>query len=298
MDAIVRTIDLPGLKKIRSGKVREVFEAGEHYLIVATDRLSAFDCIFPGGIPGKGRILTLLSAWWFHRLGGIVPNHMVSISTDDFPSALAPYRRQLEGRAMLVKKARVFPVECVARGYLIGSGWSEYQATGTVCGIALPNGYVMASRLSQPIFTPASKAESGHDENISFAEMASRIGDNAASELRQHTLTLYSEAARHAEQRGILLADTKFEFGRDENGKMMLVDEALTPDSSRYWPATEYRPGISPPSYDKQFVRDYLSSTEWNQQPPAPALPAEVIEKTAQKYREAFERITGTALPF
>ena len=297
MDGIVRTVELAGVKKIRSGKVREVFDLGSHYLIVATDRLSAFDCIFPGGIPHKGRVLTLLSAWWFERLRDIVPNHMISVATDDFPSELKPYRTQLDGRAMLVKKARVFPIECIARGYLIGSGWREYCERGLVCGAMLRPGYAMADRLDQPIFTPATKADSGHDENISFDVMASRIGHDHAQSLKKITLELYAEAARHARQRGILLADTKFEFGLDEEGRIMLVDEALTPDSSRYWPAAGYVPGRSPPSFDKQIVRDYLETTGWNKLPPAPALPPDIIEKTSQKYLEAYERITGSVLP-
>lgn len=297
MTDCLTSLELPGIKKIRSGKVRELFEAGDHYVLVATDRISAFDCILPDGIPDKGRVLNLLSAWWFDRLRGIVPNHMVTVRIDEFPKTLRGQGGLLNGRAMLVKKTRVFPVECIARGYLIGSGWKEYQQHGTVCGIHLRSGYAMAGQLDEPIFTPAIKAESGHDENISFEHMAAMIGQDHASALKKITLALYREAAAHAATRGIILADTKFEFGLDDAGNILLIDEALTPDSSRYWLASAYRPGISPPSFDKQFVRDYLQSLDWNKQPPAPALPGEVIAKTAEKYREAFLKITGSPLP-
>jgi len=290
-------VDLPGLSKIRSGKVRELYDAGAHFLIVATDRISAFDCILPDGIPDKGRVLNLLSAWWFKRLRDVVPHHMVSVDPGDFPPAFQPHADQLKGRAMLVRKTRVFPVECIARGYLTGSGWKEYAQHGTVCGIPLRTGYQMAAKLDEPLFTPATKAESGHDENISFSQMAALIGPAHADALRTITLTLYRHAATHAASRGIILADTKFEFGLDENGTILLIDEALTPDSSRYWPAADYRAGVSPPSFDKQFVRDYLESVHWNKQPPAPALPPEIIARTALKYREAFRAITGQTLP-
>ncbi len=290
---IVTTIDLPGIPRIRSGKVREVFDAGEHYLIVATDRISAFDCILPGGIPGKGAVLNQLSAWWFERLTGIIPNHLVSIDVSDYPASLRPYQEVLRGRSMLVRKTRVFPVECVARGYLAGSGWKEYQTSGTVCGLTLPPGLRLADRLPQPIFTPATKAESGHDENISHAVMAEAIGKEVADKLRETTLALYGEAAGFATGRGLVLADTKFEFGRADDGQILLIDEALTPDSSRYWPADEVVPGTNPPSFDKQFVRDYLASLDWDKTPPAPALPPEIARQTAEKYREAYALLTG-----
>jgi len=297
MSGCLTSIDLPGVRKIRSGKVRELFEAGPHYLMVATDRISAFDCILPDGIPDKGNVLNLLSAWWFNKLGSIVPNHMISTHPADFPPHFAPYAGQLGRRAMLVRKTNVFPVECIARGYLIGSGWKEYCQRGTVCGVPLRSGYEIADKLDQPLFTPATKAETGHDENIPFDEMAARIGMPHAVALRDITLALYHAAAAHAAARGIILADTKFEFGLDEDGRILLIDEALTPDSSRYWPVDGYRPGISPPSFDKQFVRDYLESLDWNKQPPAPSLPREIIDRTARKYREAYELLTGQSLP-
>lgn len=290
-------LDLPGIPRVRSGKVREVFDVGDHLLMVATDRISAFDCIMPNGIPQKGQILNQLSAWWFHTLSHLVPHHMVSIKAEDFPPSLQQFHHELKGRSMLVRKASVFQVECVARGYLIGSGWKEYRETGQVCGIPLRKGYRMADRLDEPIFTPATKAESGHDENISFAEMCDRIGRDHAIELRDITLRLYGAAVPHAARRGIILADTKFEFGLTPGGKIILVDEALTPDSSRYWPASSYAPGQSPPSFDKQFVRDYLESIPWDKKPPAPALPPEIVEKTRQKYLEVFHLLTGRKVP-
>lgn len=290
---IVTKIDLPGIPLVRSGKVREVFDAGEHYLIVATDRISAFDCILPGGIPGKGAVLNQLSAWWFERLAGIIPHHLVSIEVDDYPSVLQAHRDVLRGRSMLVRKTKVFPVECVARGYLAGSGWKEYQASRTVCGIDLPPGLRLADRLPEPIFTPATKAESGHDENISHALMAEAVGADIAITLRDTTLALYREAAAFAAGRGLILADTKFEFGRDAAGNILLIDEALTPDSSRYWPAGQVTPGTNPPSFDKQFVRDYLESLTWDKTPPAPALPEDIARQTADKYREAYALLTG-----
>jgi phosphoribosylaminoimidazole-succinocarboxamide synthase len=294
---VVTTIDLPGIPRVRSGKVREVFDAGENYLIVATDRISAFDCILPGGIPGKGSILNQLSAWWFERLAHVIPNHLVSIDVEEFPPALQAHREVLRGRSMLVRKTKVFPVECVARGHLAGSGWKEYQSSGTVCGIALPPGLRLADRLPEPIFTPATKAESGHDENISHTVMAGIVGGDIADALRDTTLALYREAADFAAGRGLILADTKFEFGRAEDGRILLIDEALTPDSSRYWPAGDVVPGTNPPSFDKQFVRDYLASLDWDKSPPAPALPDEVARQTAAKYREAFALLTGHAFP-
>lgn len=296
MGTIVTELNLPGIPKVRSGKVREVFDLGEHYLLVATDRISAFDCILPEGIPDKGRVLNQLSAWWFNRLAAIAPHHMISIDFADFPAALRPYHDLLKHRSMLVRKTRVFPIECVARGYLIGSGWKEYRESGTVCGTQLPSGLRLAGRLESPLFTPATKAESGHDENIPFEVMARQLGGDIAATLRDLTLALYTEAATYAARRGIILADTKFEFGLDSDGQIRLIDEALTPDSSRYWPADAYQPGTSPPSFDKQFVRDYLESIAWDKRPPAPSLPGAIVERTAEKYREAYRIITGTSL--
>lgn len=296
MNTPLTAIDLPGIPKVRSGKVREVFDLGDSYLLVATDRISAFDCILPVGIPRKGQVLNMISAWWFKRLAHIIPHHMITVDVDAFPPALQPHREQLRHRAMIVRKTGVFPVECVARGYLIGSAWKEYGATGRVCGIPLRTGLQLAERLDEPIFTPATKAEQGHDENISFAAMTQHLGAENASILREATLALYREAAAYAAGRGILLADTKFEFGRDADGRILLIDEALTPDSSRYWPAAGYRPGISPPSFDKQFVRDYLESIPWDKTPPAPPLPEEIIIKTSRKYIEAYEMVTGEKL--
>lgn len=290
------SLDLPGIPRVRSGKVREVFDLGDTYLLVATDRISAFDCILPTGIPHKGRVLNMISAWWFRRLAAITPHHMITVNVDEFPDTLQPYRETLRHRAMIVRKTSVFPVECVARGYLIGSAWKEYRESGRICGIALRPGLQLADRLDEPVFTPATKAEQGHDENISFAAMTGLIGEEAARTLRETTLALYREAAAYAAGRGILLADTKFEFGRDAEGRILLIDEALTPDSSRYWPLAGYRPGISPPSFDKQFVRDYLESIPWNKTPPAPPLPEEIIARTSRKYIEAYELITGETL--
>ena len=292
---VLTTIDLPGIARSHSGKVREVFDLGDQLLFVATDRISAFDCILPTGIPYKGHVLNQLSTWWFNRLAHVIENHLVTASPGEFPAVLSPHLDSLRGRAMLVRKAEVIPVECVARGYLIGSGWKEYQANGRVCGIPLRRGYQLADRLEEPIFTPATKAQTGHDENISFNTLEQQIGRELASTLRDRTLALYREAAEHAAHRGIILADTKFEFGLCD-GRLVLVDEALTPDSSRYWPADSYRPGISPPSFDKQFVRDYLERQPWDKQPPAPTLPPDVAERTSAKYIEAFERLTGLAL--
>jgi len=296
MDPAVTSVELPGITKVKSGKVREVFEVGEHYLLVATDRISAFDCIMPNGIPQKGEILTRLSAWWFNLLTPIIPNHLVATDVKEFPSVLQPFADILRNRSMLVKKTTVIPVECVARGYLIGSGWKEYQTGGTVCGIKLRPGFRLAERLDEPIFTPASKAESGHDENIPFSEVARITSEKDAIHLRDVTLRLYGEAFIHAKKRGIILADTKFEFGRDDKGTIILIDEALTPDSSRYWPSASYRVDTSPPSFDKQFVRDYLETLDWNKHPPAPALPDDVVRKTREKYLEAYRLLTGERL--
>ncbi|MCB1069280.1 MAG: phosphoribosylaminoimidazolesuccinocarboxamide synthase [Verrucomicrobia bacterium] len=293
MSPALTTLHLDGLIPVRSGKVRELYDLEEGYLIVATDRISAFDCILPNGIPDKGKILTQLSAWWFSRFGSEINHHVLSTDVREFPARLAPYQSLLEGRSMLVRKTKVLPVECVARGYLIGSGWKEYAAGGSVCGLTLRPGYQLADRLDQPIFTPATKADEGHDENITYERMVEIVGSALAAELKATTLALYRKAADYAQTRGILLADTKFEFGIDAQGQLRLIDEILTPDSSRYWPADHYQPGSSPASYDKQFVRDYLESLTWDKQPPAPILPETVVLQTRNKYLEAFERLTG-----
>lgn len=296
MSDAVTEITLPGIPLFKRGKVRDVFDVGEHYLFVASDRISAFDCILPNGIPDKGRVLNLMSAWWFGRTRDIVPNHLVSVRPETYPEALQPHRSLLEGRSMLVRKAELLPVECVVRGYLIGSGWKEYETGGAVCGMPLRAGYRLADKLDEPLFTPAAKAESGHDENISFARMEETVGADLARQVREVSLSLYAHGAAHAAERGVILADTKFEFGLID-GRLTLVDEVLTPDSSRYWPAAEYRPGLSPPSFDKQYVRDYLESLDWDKTPPAPELPADVVAHTRAKYREAFRLITGAELP-
>ncbi len=272
----------------RRGKVRDVYDLGDTLAIVATDRISAFDWVMPNGIPGKGRVLTQMSLFWFQRLN--VPNHLISSDLSSLPPAFR--RPELEGRTMLVKKTAVIPVECVARGYLAGSGWKEYQAQGTVCGINLDAGLPLASKLPQSIFTPATKAETGHDENISFEAMARAVGADVAAELESRTLDVYRRAAEFAETRGIILADTKLEWGRLPSGELILIDEVLTPDSSRYWPKDTYRVGVSPPSFDKQFVRDWLETQPWDKASPPPALPDEVVAKTAAKYQEALDRLT------
>jgi len=288
------SIDLPGIKKLRSGKVREVFDLGETLLFVVTDRLSAFDVILPDPIPHKGAVLNQLSAFWFKHFDKI-DHHLITADFDEFPKELHPFREQLAGRSMIVTKTRPLAVECVVRGYLAGSGWKEYQESQSVCGIKLPTGLKLASQLPEPIFTPATKAEEGHDENIDMKRCAQILGDETANRVKTLSLEIYSRGRDHAAKRGIIVADTKFEFGKIDN-RLLLIDECLTPDSSRFWPATEYVVGQSPPSFDKQFVRDYLETLDWNKTPPAPALPAEVIEKTSAKYLEAFRRLTGREL--
>ena len=283
---------LPGLKLAARGKVRDVYDLGESLLIVSTDRLSAFDCVFPDPIPDKGKVLNQISAFWFERSSGWLRNHVISTDTAAFPEVLRPYAETLAGRATLARKLRMVPVECVARGYLAGSGWKEYQAHGTICGIPLPSGLTECAALPEPIFTPATKAESGHDVNISFAEMTARVGAKTAERLRELTLQAYRDATAHAAAKGILIADTKFEFGFDGDD-LVIADEMLTPDSSRFWPAETYRPGGPQPSLDKQFVRDHVLSLGWNQKPPAPRLPAEIIEGLRQRYFEIFRRLTG-----
>jgi phosphoribosylaminoimidazole-succinocarboxamide synthase len=290
-DVIVST-DLPGYRRVARGKVRDVYAVDDNLLIVATDRISAFDCVLPQGIPHKGRVLTQMSLFWFDLLKDTVPNHLLTADVDAYPGPLRAFGDQLEGRSMLVKRCRMEPIECVARGYVSGSGWKDYRKTGAICGIPLPPGLRESDRLPEPIFTPASKAESGHDENISFDAVVSAVGRETAELLRSLTLRIYEVASHHAESRGIILADTKFEFGWHE-GTLLLGDEVLTPDSSRYWPRDEYAPGGAQKSFDKQFVRDYLETLDWNKQPPAPPLPEDVIAKTSEKYREAYWRITG-----
>jgi phosphoribosylaminoimidazole-succinocarboxamide synthase len=288
---------IASLPLLGRGKVRDLYAVGDaHLLLVATDRLSAFDVVLPDPIPFKGQVLTALSAFWFERLKHIVPNHLSGIAPESVVDGAAEVE-QVRGRAMVVRRLKPLPVEAVARGYLIGSGWKDYHRTGSVCGIALPAGLRQADALPLPIFTPATKAEAGaHDENIPFDEAARLIGGALAERVREVTLRLYGEAAAYARERGIIIADTKFEFGLDENGVLHLIDEALTADSSRFWPAADYRPGKSPPSFDKQFVRDYLESIGWDKRPPAPRLPAQVIAQTSEKYREALYRLTGQRL--
>ncbi|MFC4160557.1 phosphoribosylaminoimidazolesuccinocarboxamide synthase [Chitinimonas lacunae] len=285
--------NLTSLKKIYSGKVRDLYEIDDRrMLMIATDRLSAFDVILNEPIPDKGKILTAISNFWFAKLAHVCPNHLTGEAPESVVAAAD--LPQVEGRAVVAKRLRPVPVEAIVRGYLAGSGWKEYRQHGTVCGIALPAGLCEADRLPEPIFTPSTKAAVGdHDENISFDELAGRIGGELAAQVRETAIALYRAASEFAAERGIILADTKFEFGIDEDGKLTLMDEALTPDSSRFWPADQYRPGSSPPSYDKQFVRDWLETTGWNKQPPAPTLPDEVAEKTAAKYREALEKLTA-----
>ncbi len=288
-------IELPGIPKIKSGKVREMFDLGDRLLLVATDRISAFDCIMPNGIPRKGEVLTQISHFWFDQTEGIIANHRLARPTDPLPPKLAPFKDQLAGRSMIVKKAKPLAIECVVRGYLAGSGLKEYKAQQTVCGIKLPAGLTESAELPTPIFTPATKAETGHDENISFEVAAEIVGADIAEQARDVSLRIYSFAREYARQRGIIIADTKFEFGMYE-GKLILIDEVLTPDSSRFWPAAEYKPGRSQPSFDKQFVRDYLETLDWNKQPPAPKLPAEIIAKSQAKYLEAYRWLTGRDL--
>ena len=278
------------------GKVRDLYAVGDALLLVATDRISAFDHVLATGIPGKGKILTQISLFWFELLGEIVPNHLITASVSEYPASLHPYANQLDGRSMLVKRAEMFPVECVARGYLAGSGWKEYQQASTVCGIALPPGLADGSRLPEPVFTPATKSQDGaHDENISFDAAQRIVGAADAAELRRLTLSIYRRASEHAESRGLILADTKFEFGRVGDG-IILADEVLTPDSSRFWESGSWKPGGAQPSFDKQYVRDYLESIHWNKQAPAPGLPDEVVERTLGKYADAFHRLTGNRI--
>jgi phosphoribosylaminoimidazole-succinocarboxamide synthase len=294
MAAAISQTSFAGLKLRGRGKVRDIYEVGNDLLIVATDRLSAFDVVIPTPIPDKGKVLTQLSVFWFEKLHGIVPNHILTAT--DFTGDLAPYATELAGRSMLVKRTEPIPIECVVRGYLSGSGWKDYQKTGKVCGIPLAAGLTESAQLPEPIFTPSTKATTGHDENISFEEAATTIGESLALRLRDVSIEIYKRAAAYAAARGIIIADTKFEFGLGPGQELIWIDEALTPDSSRFWPADEYEPGRAQPSFDKQYVRDYLERIGWNKQPPAPALPAEVVAATRARYREAYERITGRPL--
>lgn len=294
------SLDLPGIKKLRSGKVRELFDLGDRYLMVASDRISAFDVIMPNGIPRKGEVLTQVSHFWFEKFSNLVPNHLLVRAGEPFDvPALnglpAELKAQLERRSMIVKKAKPLAIECVVRGYVVGSGWKDYQKTGAICGIKLPPGLKESSELAEPIFTPATKAETGHDENISFDEACKITGPEIAKQARDLSLKIYNAARDYARQRGIIIADTKFEFGMFE-GKLILIDEVLTPDSSRFWPADQYAPGKSQPSFDKQFVRDYLETLDWNKTPPGPKLPDDVVARTTAKYLEAYEKLTGRKL--
>ena len=291
---VIQTI-FPDLSLVNRGKVRDVYAVDEHrLLIVATDRISAFDCILPTPIERKGEVLTALSRFWFSRLGNIVSHHLITTDIGKMPEAVRRHRDAVAGRSMLVVRTEVFPVECVVRGYLAGSGWKDYQRTGEVCGHKLPEGLRESEQLAKPIFTPATKAQTGHDENISERQMAEIVGAEATEILREISLRLYQEASDYARQRGIIIADTKFEFGRDRAGRIILIDEVLTPDSSRFWPADQYAEGSNPPSFDKQFVRDWLESTGWDKNPPAPELPPEVVSKTREKYIAAYRQLTGS----
>jgi phosphoribosylaminoimidazole-succinocarboxamide synthase len=292
---IILHSELPGIERHAQGKVRDVYRVDGRLLIVATDRISAFDYILPTGIPDKGRVLTQLSIFWFEFLRGVTPTHFLTADVDAYPPPLPAYRDQLEGRSMLVERAQMVEIECVARGYLAGSGWKEYRSQGTVCGIPLPAGLRESDRLPEPIFTPSTKATTGHDENISFETMESLVGTELSKRLRDLTLEIYSRAAAYAETKGVIIADTKFEFGF-VGTELVLGDEVLTPDSSRFWPVESYQPGGPQYSYDKQYVRDYLESIRWNKQPPAPPLPEEVAARTGEKYRQAYHVLTGKEL--
>jgi phosphoribosylaminoimidazole-succinocarboxamide synthase len=296
LDSVILQTDFPDLKLFASGKVRDVYQLGsDHLLFVATDRISAFDYVLATGIPHKGRVLTQLSLFWFDFLQDIVPNHLVTADVSLYPKEAQAYANQLRGRSMLVQRAEMFPVECVVRGYLSGSGWKEYKSTGSVCGIKLPAGLRESDQLPEPIFTPATKATTGHDENISFEQMTKLVDPEDSRKLRDLSLAVYKKAADYARQKGIIIADSKFEFGRTAAG-ITLADEVLTPDSSRFWPADKYSPGMSQQSFDKQYVRDYLEEIRWNKQPPAPALPADVARRTSEKYVEAYRQLTGRQL--
>ncbi len=288
-------IELPGIEKFKSGKVREVYDLGDQYLFIASDRISAFDCVMPNGIPDKGRVLNMISKFWFDRTGDVVQNHMISTDVADFPAELQEHAELLKGRSMLVKKAELLPVECIVRGYLIGSGWKEYRQSGTIGGMPLRPGYEMAGKLDEAIFTPSTKADEGHDENISIDQMNEIVGEELGNKLADISLNLYKTAADYALTKGIIIADTKFEFGMIGD-ELVLIDEVLTPDSSRFWPADTYMPGSSPLSFDKQFVRDYLETLDWDKTPPAPELPEAIVMKSREKYLEAYRLLTGKEL--
>ena len=294
MSAITE-INIPGLTKFKSGKVREVYDLGDQYLFIASDRISAFDVVMPDGIPNKGQVLNMISKFWFDRTSDLVKNHMISTNINDFPDELTPYKDILKGRSMLVKKAELLPVECIVRGYLIGSGWKEYKQSQTIGGMPLRAGYEMAGKLDEPIFTPSTKADEGHDENISIDEMNEIVGLELGKKLEQISIELYKTAADFALTKGIIIADTKFEFGMINN-ELILIDEVLTPDSSRFWPEDTYQPGSSPMSFDKQFVRDYLETLDWDKTPPGPNLPSEILLKSRDKYLEAYKLLTGSDL--
>lgn len=288
--------DLPTLKLLRRGKVRENYDLGEHILMVATDRISAFDVVLPQGIPHKGKVLTGLSVFWFEFLRGVVQTHFVTASIAEMPPDVGKYEEQLRGRAMLVRKLEIVPFECVVRGYLAGSGFADYTRTGSISGVVLPKGLRESEKLPEPIFTPSTKADVGHDENVSFDRMRNQLGEELATKLKELSLEVYSRAAEYAESRGIILCDTKFEWGITPDGELLLADEVLTPDSSRFWPADEYAPGRPQPSFDKQFVRDYLVSIKWDKKPPAPDLPPDIVANTSKRYLEAYRRLTGREL--
>ena len=291
----IKTQDLPGIPKVGQGKVREMFEVDGQLLMVATDRISAFDVILPNAIPHKGKVLTQLSAFWFEQLEGMVSHHLLSVRVDEFPAPLQPFREELAGRSMLVRKCTPLPIECVVRGYLAGSGWAEYRQSETICGSRLPSGLVESAELPEPIFTPSTKSTTGHDENISFDRAAQIIGPELAEQVRDISLRIYNRAREDALEKGIIICDTKFEFGM-EGSRLLLIDEVLTPDSSRFWPAGEYKPGKSQPSFDKQFIRDFLETLDWDKAPPGPELPSAIVEATSQRYLEAYRRLTGKEL--
>jgi len=291
----MKTLDLEGIRKVNQGKVRDIFEWEEQLLMVATDRISAFDVVLPTVIPDKGKVLTQLSEFWFDRLKDTVENHLIAANWKDFPKQLESYREQLEGRSMLVRKCLPLPIECVVRGYLAGSGWKEYQESETICGIKLPSGLGESDKLEEPIFTPATKAATGHDENIPFERAAEMVGEELAKRVRDLSIQIYSHARDYASERGIIICDTKFEFGHD-GSELLLIDEVLTPDSSRFWPAESYEAGKPQPSFDKQFVRDYLETLIWDKTPPGPELPQDIVDATADRYLEAYRRLTGKDL--
>jgi len=301
MNEPILKLELPGIKKVRSGKVREVFDLGDRFLLVASDSISAFDVIMPNGIPRKGEVLTQISHFWFEKFAALVPNHLLAGANDPLPKNLQPFAAQLARRSMIVKKAKPLAIECIVRGYLSGSGWKEYKKSQTVCGIKLPAGLTESAELPEPIFTPSTKAEEGHDENINFEQACKIVGTELATQARDLSLKIYKAGRDYARQRGIIIADTKFEFGlcsgdASSPNQLILIDEVLTPDSSRFWPADQYAPGKSQPSFDKQFVRDYLETLTWDKTPPGPQLPEDVVAKTSAKYLEAYEKLTGKKL--